>query len=379
MKKLAEHGNSIGMKFTLIPAGEFMMGAEWEEFDWGNPVHKVKINNSFYLGTYPVTQREWNAVMGSNPSHFKGDDLPVEQVSWDDVQEFIRKLNEKEGTDKYRLPSEAEWEYACRAGTTARYSFGDSESELGDYAWYLDNAGSKTHPVGKKKPNPYGLYDMHGNIEEWVQDTRHDDYNGAPADGSAWESGGGADRVHRGGSWYSFSALLCWSANRFDCEPGARYNTLGFRLLEEILQLNGIVDTMNNQTLSPEEQEKLNAWMVQIEAGEMAQVQDMIENCNITFSFAKTHSAFVKDWEKSKQKLENDLKNGNAPSDMSTNFFRASIDATDEIMQRKQEKVRDAFQEKFGESIYNYIGADGKTENIGSLIRGFIHIFTQRR
>ena len=128
---------------------------------------------------------------------------------------------------------------------------------------------------------------------------------------------------------------------------------------------------MNNQNLSPEEQKRLDASMVQIEAGEMAQVQDMIENCNITFSFAKTHSAFVKDWEKSKQKLENDLKNGNIPSYMNTNFFRASIDATDEIMQRKQKKVRDAFQDKFGESIYNYLGADGKTESIASAITYF--------
>ena len=122
--------------------------------------------------------------MGDNPSHVKGDDLPVERVSWDDVQEFIRKLNKKEGTDKYRLPSEAEWEYACRAGATTRYSFGDSESKLGDYAWYHENSGDKTHPVGKKKPNPYGLYDMHGNVWERVQDERHS-YDGAPNDGSA--------------------------------------------------------------------------------------------------------------------------------------------------------------------------------------------------
>jgi len=135
--------------------------------------------------------------------------------------------------------------------------------------------------------------------------------------------------------------------------------------------LNGVVDTMDNQTLSPEEQEELNTWMVQMESEEMAQVQDMVENCNVTFSFAKTHSNFVKDWEKSKQKLENDLKNGNIPPNISTNFFRASIDATDEIMQRKQEKARDAFQEKFGESIYNYIGFDGKTENITSAITLF--------
>jgi len=230
-KKLAEHSNSIGMKFTLIPAGEFMMGLK--ENVWEQPVHKVKVNKPFYLGTYPVTQREWKAIMGDNPSYFKGDDLPVEQVSWDDVQKFIRKLNKKEGTDKYRLPSEAEWEYACRAGTTTRYSFGDSESKLGDYAWYRDHSGSKTHPVGKKKPNPYGLYDMHGNVREWVPDTWHGSYNGAPADGSAWESGGGSYRVDRGGGWRSFDNH-CRSASRSNVVPGDRLNDFGFRMLEEL-------------------------------------------------------------------------------------------------------------------------------------------------
>ena len=234
-KKLAEQNNSIGMKFTLVPAGEFMMGSE--EYDWEKPVHKVKINKPFYLGTYPVTQREWKAVMGkkavsNNPSYFKGDDLPVESILWGDVQEFIRKLNEKEGTDKYRLPSEAEWEYACRAGTTTKYSFGDSESELGDYAWYDKNSGSKTHPVGKKKPNPYGLYGMHGNVWEWVQDRWHGNYDGAPADGSVWESGDGAARVIRGGSW-SNPAEICRHSLRSSRGPGIRDRNLGFRLLEE--------------------------------------------------------------------------------------------------------------------------------------------------
>jgi formylglycine-generating enzyme required for sulfatase activity len=226
-EKLAKQFNSIGMKFILIPAGEFYMGSEEDEEE---PVHKVKINNPFYLGTYPVTQREWKAVMGDNPSKFKGDDLPVEQVSWNDIQEFIKKLNEKEDTDKYRLPSEAEWEYACRAGTTTKYSFGDSESELGDYAWYLDNAGDKTHPVGRKKPNSWGLYDVHGNVWEWVQDSWHSNYNGAPNDGSAWESGGG---VFRGGSCSDY-ARRCRSAVRLRFDPRFRGSVLGFRLLREL-------------------------------------------------------------------------------------------------------------------------------------------------
>jgi formylglycine-generating enzyme required for sulfatase activity len=235
-EKIAKLDNSIDMKFTLIPAGEFYMGSE-ESVD-EKPVHKVKINNPFYLGTYLVTQREWKAVMGDNPSGFKGDDLPVENVSWDKVQKFIKKLKEKEGTDKYRLPSEAEWKYACLAGTTTRYSFGDDESKLGDYAWYATSLMSlmtkrKTHLVGQKKSNPWGLYDMHGNVWEWVQDEWHDIYYGAPTDGSAWESGGGADRVIRGGGWLSI-AWYCRSAFRNRYAPRNRNLVLGFRLLREL-------------------------------------------------------------------------------------------------------------------------------------------------
>ncbi|MEA1906561.1 MAG: formylglycine-generating enzyme family protein, partial [Euryarchaeota archaeon] len=130
-----------------------------------------------------------------------------------------------------RLPSEAEWEYACWAGTNTRYSFGDSELKLGDYAWYYENLDDKVHPVGRKKPNPYGLYDMHGNVWEWVQDEYHSGYDGAPTDGSAWGSGSGADRVNRGGSW-GCSAGGCRSASRNSSDRGDRYNSLGFRLLE---------------------------------------------------------------------------------------------------------------------------------------------------
>ncbi len=227
-EKLAKESNSIGMKFTPIPAGEFMMGSD--EHDSEKPVHKVTINKPFYLGTYPVTQREWKSVMDDNPSNFKGDDLPVESVSWNDIQEFIRKLNDKEGTDKYRLPSEAEWEYACRAGNITEYCFGDGESELVEYAWYNDNSGSKTNPVGQKKPNSWGLYDMHGNVWEWVQDWYHSNYKGAPIDGSVWESGNGSFRVFRGGGWFS-SAQNCRSAYRNCFDPAGRHGYLCFRLL----------------------------------------------------------------------------------------------------------------------------------------------------
>ncbi|MCQ1536776.1 formylglycine-generating enzyme family protein [Methanosarcina sp. KYL-1] len=230
-----DYTNSIGMEFMKVPAGEFNMGSPSgeEDRDDEGPVHKVTIEEPYYLGKYEVTQEQWREVMGNDPSYFKGDELPVEQVSWDDAQEFIEKLNEKEGTDKYRLPSEAEWEYACRAGTTTMYSFGDSELEPGDYACYRDNSNQKTYPVGQKKPNPWGLYDMHGNVWEWCQDWYYSDYNGAPSDGSAWENGSSSFRIKRGGSWLS-SAEDCRSAARGSDDPDRRIYYLGFRVLREI-------------------------------------------------------------------------------------------------------------------------------------------------
>jgi len=230
------YNNSIGMKFALIPAGTFSMGSPPDEegrYKNEGPVHEVTIRKSFYLGIYPVTQQEWQAVMGENPSFFKGEKLPVEQVSWDDVQNFITRLNEKEGSDKYRLPSEAEWEYAARAGTTTRYSFGDHEFELDEHGWDRVTSNGRTHPVGQKKSNPWGLYDMHGNVGEWVQDEYHDSYEGAPTDGRAWEDGSGATRVFRGGSWNVFAGF-CRSALRDRGDPGGRRYDLCFRLLKEL-------------------------------------------------------------------------------------------------------------------------------------------------
>jgi len=228
--------NSIDMEFVLIPAGKFDMGSPSSEvgrYDNEGPVQDVTISEDFYMGKYEVTQEQWRKVMGSDPSYFKGDDLPVEQISWEKVQEFIRRLNEKEGTDNYRLPSEAEWEYAARAGTTTRYSFGDDESDLGDYAWYNKNSAEKTHPVGQRKPNSWGLYDMYGNVWEWVQDEWHDSYEGAPSDGRAWEGRDGADRVLRGGRWVN-DALYCRSARRDRGAPGGRASSVGFRILQEV-------------------------------------------------------------------------------------------------------------------------------------------------
>ncbi len=181
------------------------------------------------MQTAKVTQKQWKAVMGSNPSYFKGDDLPVEKVSWDDAQELIRKLNQREGGDTYRLPTEAEWEYACRAGTTTRFSFGDDESRMGEYAWYVGNSRDRTHPVAQKEPNSWGLYDMHGNVREWCQD-RYGDYPLSSVIDPKGPSGG-SGRVYRGGSWRYEPRRRVRSAYRNWYNPDFRYIDLGFRLL----------------------------------------------------------------------------------------------------------------------------------------------------
>jgi formylglycine-generating enzyme required for sulfatase activity len=223
--------NSIGMEFVLIPSGSFTMGADknYEKADdEETPQHRVSISKPFNLGKYEVTQAQWAAVMGNYPSAFKGRDNPVEQVSWDDAQAFIKRLNQQEGHSRYRLPTEAEWEYAARAGTTGAYSFGDDEDSLGLYAWYKDNSSTKTHPVGQKQPNSWGLYDMHGNVWEWVQD-----WYGKYSANSVTDPRGpssGTDRVQRGGGWF-LDAWLCRSAVRVYGPPDFRNVLYGFRLV----------------------------------------------------------------------------------------------------------------------------------------------------
>lgn len=197
--------NSIGMDFVLIPAGEFQMGSDDGSAD-EKPVHLVRITKPFYLGKYQVTQGQWQAVMGNNPSRFKDDpNRPVEQVSWEDTQEFLRRLSKKAGGKPYRLPTEAEWEYAARAGSTGAYCFGNDVSQLERYAWHSANAEGTTHPVGQLKANAWGLYDMHGNVWEWVSD-RYDGayYQQSPTDDPQGPEQGSA-RSLRGGSWYNHS------------------------------------------------------------------------------------------------------------------------------------------------------------------------------
>lgn len=232
--KAGEVRSFSGIEMVWIPPGAFNMGSPANENgrnETEGPQHTVTISKGFWLGKYEVTQAQWQAVMGNNPSHFTGDgNLPVERVSWYNCQEFIGRLNAK-GEGAFRLPSEAEWEYACRAGTTTAYYFGDDSDRLGDCAWYGANSGKKTHPVGQKKPNAWGLYDMHGNAWEWCQDWYHDSYIGAPTDGSAWESPAGRYRVFRGGSWDNGFTSNCRAAYRRSSTPDTSSYRFGFRVV----------------------------------------------------------------------------------------------------------------------------------------------------
>ena len=217
--------NNIGMNFVLIRAGTFMMGSwrypmgkEHEDMDSSlghrivneQPLQLVRIIKPFYLQTTQVTQKQWEKIMGSNPSYFKdcGGDCPVDSVYLHAVYSFIENLNKMEGTNKYRLPTEPEWEYACRAGTNSEFSFGNNSRRLSEYAWYSGNSDGRTHPVMLKKPNKWGLYDMHGNVWEWV----------------------GKDCVARGGGWAN-SAYYCRISMRLDT---GIYEGIGFRIARSV-------------------------------------------------------------------------------------------------------------------------------------------------
>ncbi len=216
-------------EMVVIPPGSFDMGSDNGD-DNEKPVHRVTINYAFALGKTEVTQAQWKAIMGSNPSKFPacGDNCPVEQVSWDDTQEFIEKLNAKTGK-QYRLPSEAEWEYACHASGKHTYCGSDDPDSVG---WYggmakpAGNSGRTTNPVATRQANAWGLYDMSGNVWEWVADSYHKSYVGAPTDGSAWLDEDSMTRVPRGGSW----SYLQRAAKRGGSESDYRFGSIGFRL-----------------------------------------------------------------------------------------------------------------------------------------------------
>lgn len=214
---------AVGIKLVFIPAGEFQMGSENGDSEQ-KPVHRVQITEPFWMGKYEVTQAQWEAVMGRNPSNFRGcSQCPIDQVSWNDCQDFIRKLNAKGDGNTYRLPTEAEWEYACRAGTT-----GDFAGSLETMGWYGENSGNKPHPVGKKQANAWGLYDMHGNVCEWCQDWFEKYPSNIVTNPTGPSTGSG--RIRRGGGWGN-TAEYCRSATRLSDSPGARGSNLGFRLV----------------------------------------------------------------------------------------------------------------------------------------------------
>jgi len=237
---LEDLGGGVELEMVSIPGGSFLMGSpegEKERTTRESPQHRVNVP-PFFLGRYPVTQQQYEAVMGNNPSRFKGAKRPVEQVSWNDATKFCQRLSQKTGKI-YRLPSEAEWEYACRAGTTTPFYFGptittDLVNYNGNETYSSASKGvyrEKTTDVGSFPPNAFGLYDMHGNVWEWCQDVWHDNYNGAPTDGSAWESGGDSSRrLLRGGSWYYFPRN-CRCAFRVRLYADLRLNHLGFRVV----------------------------------------------------------------------------------------------------------------------------------------------------
>ena len=220
------------MKFVWIEPGSFVMGSPSSEpgrHSSEGPQHEVTISRGFYLGKYEITQAQWESVMGGNPSNFIGPNRPVETISWNDVQSFIHRLNEAAGDSLYRLPTEAEWEYAARAGTTRRWSFGDEVSELENYAWYSCNDGCDTKDVGTKLSNPWGLYDIYGNVLEWCQDWFGSYSSSASVDPSGPSTG--SARVIRGGSFDYSHAQDVRSAIRSSVDPGNRFNFLGARLL----------------------------------------------------------------------------------------------------------------------------------------------------
>ena len=227
---LADLLAGIDAQMVRVDGGSFTMGCTQEQYNCGNdekPLRQVSVH-TFWIGRYEVTQQIWEAVMGRNPSAFSDcPECPVETVSWDDVQAFLKRLNAAGG--HYRLPSEAEWEYAARGGRAAQGYVFSGGNDYAPVAWYYENSDNRTQPVGKKRDNELGIFDMSGNVREWVQDCWQATYEAAPTVGQPWESGNCERRVMRGGSWYGKPSYVR-SANRFWYTTYFRNNNLGFRI-----------------------------------------------------------------------------------------------------------------------------------------------------
>ena len=233
--------NDLGMTMVLLPAGSFAMGGDWdaEQADENElPRHVAAFDQPFYIGRSTVTQSQWQTVMGHNPSEFPGEDRPVENVSHDDALAFIARLNARENTRTYRLPTEAEWEYAARAGSPAAYGFGAAIRKLKDYAWYRANSGQATHPVGRLQPNAWGLFDMHGNVHEWCADWYARDYYAVSPARHPTGPARGVARVLRGGDWGS-EDWYCRCAVRSLSSPQRRSPRVGFRLVKQAAEPGG--------------------------------------------------------------------------------------------------------------------------------------------
>ena len=235
-RKRPQFSMGLMLVMTFVAAIGVWGGVRWNEalkhpdnFPNEHPAHSVTLTKPFYMGKYDVTQEQYQAVIGANPSNFIGKDNPVEQVSWDDAQTFCKKVTELTKVS-VGLPTEAEWEYACRAGTTTEFYSGDLDSDLDRVAWYSANSKSTAHPVGQKEPNKFGLYDMHGNVWQWCQDLWDENYYANSPTENPQGPDHGAARLLRGGSWY-YDPMDCRSAYRNGYYPGLRIIGFGFRVV----------------------------------------------------------------------------------------------------------------------------------------------------
>jgi formylglycine-generating enzyme required for sulfatase activity len=226
--EVVDLGGGVTMEFVLIPRGAFQMGSFMEAAGDADetPRHQVTLTQPFFLGKYEVTQEQWTRLMGSNPSRFKGAKRPVDTVSWNDCQRFLEKLHAKTGRT-FTLPTEAQWEYACRAGTDLRWNIGDQPTSFGEHAWFIQNSGKTTHPVGEKKPNAWGIHDLYGNLGEWCADWYANPY----PKGDAVDPQGppaGQSKVIRGGAWGD-DPINARSAYRNANGPDGAHDGIGFR------------------------------------------------------------------------------------------------------------------------------------------------------